>query len=226
MVEREISLWRQWKKTKSPETLASLLKEFEPLIKKMASRFSNPVITQPILEAEAKRLLIQAFEKYNPKKGSLPTFAYNYLKKLRRFVLTHQNIYSVPESQGLAIRLYQEAVERLENRLNRAPSIEEIADELKWSKERVAAIKSILEGGIPESSLIFAPEFPISERATLEAFYQKLNPKEKVVFEHLTGYLNQPILPIKGIAKKLKMPKAKVFQIREEIINKAKEFFS
>lgn len=223
-MKEQLELWKAWKKNPSNENLKKLLASFQPMVSSFALRFKNPILTQPILEAEGKRLLIEAFKRYNPRKGKLSTFCYNYLKKMRRFVLKHQNVFDLPESQGLAIARLQEAELALEEKLNRKPSIEELANELGWSKNRVAVIKSLMEGAIPESTLLYPAAFPLGERATVEAIYNKLNPQEKLVFEYLTGYMRKPVSSLKRLAKITKIPYPKLKIIKQNIKKKIREF--
>ena len=80
---------------------------------------------------EAKRLVIQALDTYNPALSQLNTHIINYLKKLQRYVITYQNVAHIPEPRAIALGRYQTIYENLESEKGREPTVSELADAMQ-----------------------------------------------------------------------------------------------
>jgi len=215
-MDNQVKLWQEWDKTHNKKTLSQLVASFNPMIKSQINRFSSGLITPPVLEAEAKKLTIDAISSFNPRKANLGTHVFNHLKKLRRFTLKHQNIFKVPELKGLSIKTYQGVNEFLHEKLGRPPSLNELSEELKWPAKRITSIQNIIKGSVPESTMVYQD---IGHKGpTIDYVYNNLDPKSQFVFEHLTGYQGSSQLNEKQIAKRLKITPKKIHKMKNKII--------
>ena len=88
---RDLELWRAWKKSQSPGDLQKLLDQMTPIINREVGKWA-PAMSRSLLEMEAKRLAVQAFQTYNPSAGTaLSTYVASRLPKLSRTVYSNQN---------------------------------------------------------------------------------------------------------------------------------------
>jgi len=131
--ERDIVLWRAWKKNPSDAAASALLAQVSPLIAREASKWDQ-TMARPLLETEGKRLAMQAFHGYDPGKGAaLGTHLVNQLQRMSRLVYANQNVARLPENKMLWFHAYHKASARLGDELGRSPTTDEMADELGWS---------------------------------------------------------------------------------------------
>lgn len=204
--EKDLRLWKEWKKMPNDMTLSALLTEFSGLINAEVNRWIG-VLARPVLEAEAKKLAVLAFERYQPGKGAaLSTVVANYLKKLSRLSYSHQSIARLPENKRLKYHSYEVAHAKLYDSLGRPPTTDELSDELGWSTnflerfQTESARKELLESGPTPKG------FEAEEHDSMVDFvYHDLPPQQKLIMEHLTGYRGSPILSNQEIMKKLKL---------------------
>ena len=221
--DRDIELWKAWKRTKSPMDLQPLLKQFEGLVNKEVNRWGG-VIAREVLEMEGLRLAKQAFETYDPKAGTaLSTHVTNYLQKLSRTVYEHQNLARIPEYQTLKIKQFEKARSDLESQLGRDPSASELASKLMWSLAAVEELRTQMRRESLESKDTHG--IPVAgygaHDSQIHLVYHDLTPMQKVVFEHKTGYGGAPVLSGDELMKKTKLSQG---QLSYEL-NKIKDKF-
>lgn len=222
--DKDLELWRQWKRTRSPMDLSALLRQMDGVIQKETNRWSG-VLARDVLLTEAERIAKDAFETYDPKAGAaLATHLTNYLQKLSRIVYTHQNVGRIPEYQTLKIKQFERAQSELESQLGRAPTAAELATHLVWSVAAVEKMRKELRRESVESRDVKGlPAFGRSEADVMvDLVYHDLNPLQKSIFEHTTGYGGAPILAGKDLTAKLKITQGQLSYEKTKIINRVK----
>lgn len=213
-------LWKEWKKRRTPETEAALLKQLEPVIFKEVQKWRG-VLAPQLLEIEAQRLALQAAQTYSPAAGAkLATHVSNQLRQLSRLTYTHQNIARIPENKALRISTYQAAVSNLQDKLGRMPTIEELAEELCWPRSQVEMTQKMLHGEFVESGT----PMPIFDRDNVGAnvmayIYHDLSPLQKKIFEHTTGWGGAKILSRAELAKKLNITPAQLSYQKRRLVD-------
>lgn len=221
--ERDLELWRTWKKTRSDPDLAALMKQMNPIIQKEVNRWSG-VLARPVVEMEARRLAIQAFDNYNEFAGAaVSTHLTNYLQKLSRLIYTHQNLARIPEYQTLKINAFNRARSELETTLGREPTTEELADSVGWSKSQIADLHKLTR---PEQ-LEFHDSMPSfakegEDDGTIDLVYHDLNPTQKIIFEHQTGYGGKQKLSNKDLMKKLSLTQGQLSYEKRRLVERIK----
>lgn len=227
----EITLWETWKKTPSRDNLSPLLDHFDTIINKRVNQFNTAEVPRPAMLIEAKKLAVDAFKSFNPKEASLATHTYTHLKRLGRYVGDIQNIGRIPENRRLKITEYNIARAKLEEDLGgRAPSMQELAEKLKWSIKEVERMESELRGSsISGATSAFGADLiygapPTKEKRIVRNIYYELDPEEQVVYEYLLGMGGKPKLSEGEIAKKLKVNVTKVSRIKKRIANKVERW--
>lgn len=220
--DKDIELWKAWKKSPSEQTLTPLLKQVEPLINKEVNRWSGAVSSVPLM-IEAKKQAIEAFHTYDPKKGAgLGTHVSNRIQKISRLVYSKQNLARIPEQEQLRTNAYRNAERELESNLGRPPTIEELSEHMSWPGAAIKKVRKMIHTENIES----VGSMPISghteDDTLLNYIYHDLAPHEQLLFEHVTGYGGTKKLSTPDMLKKLKMTQSQFSYAKKKLIDKVK----
>jgi hypothetical protein len=226
--QADIEAWNNWKKSGSREDLGTLFNRMEPVIQKEVSRWASGPVARPVLNLEAKKISLNAFNSFDPNKAKLNTHLTNNLKGLSRIVYTHTNPARMPEHQVLKLSTFTSAKQALEEQLGREPTALELGEDLAWSPREVERYQGQLRTGYSTSQPL-PPGFDRfdSDKVFLEFVYNDLVDQDKIVFEHTTGYGGKPILSAKDLIKKTKMTQGQISHSKRRIrtlVEKARGF--
>lgn len=209
--EQEHELWHQWKKTGDDNKALQLMNSYQPLIFGTVNKFSSANVPRSVLAAEGQRLAYEAIKTYDPKRGAgLNTHIHSNLRNINRLVYENVSVGKIPEARGMKAVTFKNVKSNLTDRLGRDPSISEMADEMSWSEAEVSRMESEMAGELTAGKIEGAEFYgqainKISRDQELMSYaYHDLTGKDKVIFEHSTGYGGKPILSNKEIAKKLR----------------------
>jgi len=205
--DNDVKLWKKWKETKDPNDLQQLVNTFSGTINTHVNKWSGSV-PRSVLDTEAKKHTIKAFETYTPDKGTaLNTHVNNQLQPLSRTVYTYQNTARMPENITLKMRTYQTAKEHLTDLKGREPTTDELHQELGWSAPEINRVEQYHRTDLIESAGDVAGNFYSTadddDQSVLSAVYFDLAPKEKKLFEHTTGYGGARIMNNSELTKEL-----------------------
>jgi DNA-directed RNA polymerase specialized sigma subunit len=200
---KDLELWEKWKKSRSEIDLQALLNQVHPLIMREVNRWAAAG-SRSLLEAEAKRRAVDAFETYDPKAGAaLSTYLVSRLAKISRGVYSSQNVARASETKTLQHAPYHAAVTHLSDQLGRHPTVTELADHLGWSQKRV---KEFQQQSM-RKEFVESEEHPDAtesdELEFIDLMYHGLPPLQQQIFDYTTGYRNAPRLTGAEITKKL-----------------------
>jgi hypothetical protein len=219
---RDIQLWEQWNRTKSPQDLQALLNQLQPVISQQVNRWSGS-LAKPTLETKAKVLAVEAIKTYDPNKGAaLSTHVTNRLMKLSRLVYTHSQAARLPEHKAVGMASFSVAQDQLKSDLGRDPSHMEMADHLGWGTSRVQEFQRAYDRKELLTSGDFNPSrFPVAdEQDPMVGFvYHDMAPKTQKVFEHVTGYGGAQVMSNKDIMKKFKMTQGQLSYQKRKMRN-------
>jgi len=198
----DTELWRRWKKTKAPDDLQKLLTQMNPILLREVNKWA-PSMSRSYLEAEAKRLAVEAFESYDPSYGTaLSTHVASRLPKLSRVVYATQNTARLSETKNLLFHVYHTATNELRDRHGREPTNEELADNLGWSPKKLEQFQRQSQ----RKEFVESEDHPDEEDAEdhlVDYIYHDLTPLQKSIFEYSTGYQGKPKLSGEAMMKKL-----------------------
>lgn len=217
---KELDLWKDWKTTGNKKALTSLMTSYNPVVNTLVSRMGKSSISPTNLRSEAKRLMYNAFETFNPKKAALNTHVYTNLQPMFRYLAKYQNIGFIPENRFFLIGKYAASKAHLESTLDREPTTSEMADKLSWSPNMVNKIDKESKGSMTTMPIQSFGSLEIGS-PVLEAFkniYHALPNKEKLAIEYLLGY-GKPKLPIRSIVKKTGLSENAITQLRLKVKN-------
>ena len=187
--QQDLDLWREWKRTKNPQTLQKLLDRLQPLIYRETSKWSGAV-PAAALDARAKRLVVEALDSYNPNMGAaIGTHVTSRLRKVSRHVYPYQNVARMPENKQLLYHTYQVASSSLQDSLGREPTVEELQDELGWGAKKIREFNtSIGRRELVESEGADIHLHDTEASPLVDFYYHGLIPSDKSLFEDIVGY--------------------------------------
>jgi len=206
-MDKDLELWKRWQKSKSPLDLDNLLRQLDPLIQSEVNRRAG-TLARPMLVLQAKKLAVRALNNYDPNRKppvKVSTHVTNQLQKLSRVNYAHQNIARVPEHSMLQYGSVLAAVEDFKIDHGRDPSVEELADTLKWSPKKVNQFQQsfgrqeLLESVDTPAGMFIAAEHD----PHINYVYHSMSPRQQKIFEYTTGYGGAKKLDNKAIMKKL-----------------------
>ena len=154
-------LWANYKQTRSRELRDKLIIQYSPLVKYVAGRVGVGLprnVEQSDLVSFGIFGLIDAIEKFDPERGyKFETYA---IARIKGAILDElRSIDWVPRSARSKARSLERAMGKIEAELHRAPTDEEVADEMGISAQQlqttlsqinfvgVAALDEMLSGG-------------------------------------------------------------------------------
>ena len=166
---------------------------------------------------------MDAFNAYDPEKGaSLSTYAFTHLNKVQRWIGANQNVGRIPENRIYKIRLFKDAEFELGDTLGRPPETSELAKHLSWSEAEVERMTSELRSDLVAQNFELDPYTftPSRTESTLRLFKHELSGKERVLYEHLTGYGREKITEPNKLAKELEVPGYTISRMKASIAKK------
>jgi DNA-directed RNA polymerase specialized sigma subunit len=183
-----------------------LIKDNKKLIDLEASRYATniPLIT---VQLEAYKLAREAAKSYNAATGlKFSTHLVNSLKKLSRLSTKYGAVLRVPENTQFGINKLQKMEKDLEHTLGRTPTTEELSHHSGFSVKSVVHTMQSRKTSSGMSSLFDAPAlFDSANDEWVQFVYHDLPDKDKLIFEHKTGFGGKPMLDNAAIAKKLNL---------------------
>ena len=216
--DKDIELWKQWKSSGNKSDLANLFNQIDPVIQKEVSRWANGPVARPVLNIEAKKLSLKAFENFNPSSSKLNTHVTNNLKGLSRIVYTYANPARLPEHQTLKLGNFISTKHELEEELGREATTGELAESLAWSNNEVARLQGELRVGYSTSQPTPQGFDKFNaDRTMLDFIYNDLVDQDKLVFEHTTGYGGKPILAAKDLTRLTGMTQGQISHSKRRI---------
>ena len=233
--EREFELWKKWKETGDDRYAQELLESLKPLIMSEVSKYYGVRIPREAIVGEAYRLAYEAISRYDPSAGTaIGTWVVQWLRKLQRFVIQHQNVARIPEKAVSDITTYKNALDELREALGRDPSMDELATHLGWPLSKVQRMHSLLIrdilvpefAGTDEETLpTYRPSAMTNLSQDIESLYALLSPEEQRIFEGLTGFPSGKPKPLTQIAREMGLSYEEATKIKRSLETKTRDFF-
>lgn len=132
-------LFKKYKNTKNSEARERIILFYEPLVKFLANKYSNRGIQVEELVSVGNIALICAIERYKPNKGaSFTTYVSDViLGEIKHFFREQGWGLRVPRQLQENYLRINKIIEELTQKLNKSPTIPEIAAKAKLSEEKV-----------------------------------------------------------------------------------------
>lgn len=206
---------------RSPETADAMLKALSPVIDESLRSYGGTEAATVTARARAKKMVLEAVDRYSPERAKLRTHLLSHLRGLRRVTERSTAGVYVPEQWRLDARHVDAATSDLSDALGRDPSDAEVADRLGLPLDRVRKARSV--PGVLAGSQYEGPSAgtaPADEKAWntwVESVYADLNPIDQVILEHSFGLHGRPALPANRIAAKVNLSAGAVSQRKSRI---------
>ena len=225
--KQDVKLWTAYNTDPTSNNLRPLMTAMQPLIHSEVNRW-KAAAPQVALKRHADALTLHAIKTYDPNKGAaLGTHVMNRLKKLSRTAYQHQDLVRLPENKKLRSQALYNASSELQGEFGRDPTNDELADRLGWSPKRVSDVQRSLVGEYVESQDVGGEMFSDvygrdGSDPVLDYIYYDLDPTDKQIFEHLTGYSGKPVMTMQQVAMKLGLTDSQVRTRKTRIVKKIK----
>ena len=218
MREKDNLLWGAWKKDPNKDNLTSLFKQVNPILQKEVNRWSGGSVAAPVLNINAKKMALQAFQTYDPNKSALSTHVTNQLKGLSRDPYTYINPARMPEHRQIKFKTYTDSQERLTEELGRTPTAAEMSQDLSWSLAETGRFRKELRTEYSTSQPV-PPGFENEDitSGVMTYVYHDLPPQDQLVLEHSTGFGGAPILSAKALTQKTGLSQGQISHSKRRI---------
>lgn len=211
--QKDARLFARYKEDPSKENLTVLMKQFEGMVRNSVGKYRQSTAVPPqALRMRAYAQVKKAIDSYDPDKGAaLATHVGNYLRRVDAVALQYANLGYVPPNRAAKeFGPFLEADRKLKERLNRQPTSQELADELKWSVKQVARIQREARNDLVASKFDTPdtmPEYRVQQEKETEAMHliyssPETTSEERIVLEHLFGMNGKKKMSKGEIAKK------------------------
>ena len=222
--QKDLELWQQWRKTNRTDVLEALLNRLQPLIHREVSKWQYTV-PAAALESKGRLLAVEALKTYDPTRGAaIGTHITSRLRKLSRHVYPYQNVARLPENKQLLYNTFTVAQTQLEDELGRDPSVEEMADHLKWTPKKVTDFqKSFGRRELVESEGADFEENVAGSSMLTDFFYHGLPPEDKRLIEDITGYGGKRPLSNTELRRKYRLTQGQLSYKKRKFIEEIKK---
>jgi len=186
-------------------TVEKLLADHKKLIDSEARKYAVnvPLVT---VQIEAYKLARKAAETYTPGDVKFSTYLVNSLKKLSRLSTQYGSSVRMPENIQFGINKLNTAEKDLESSLGREATVSELSDYTGFNLKTVDNLLKNKKTIISINNLLTTPTIVDSSNDEWLSFvYHDLTPKDKIIFEHKTGFGGKKVLDNDKIAKKLNL---------------------
>lgn len=232
----DLEAWKEWKASgKDPKKLRPLLKRFKPMIETRAKAYRGKVPIPPAaVDAEFKKQFVRALNTYQPEKGALGTWVYQYLEAAKRFIAKYQNPMRIPEERIYLVGDFYRAHEYLDDLYGRPATPKELSDYVRYelgkpkaTPKAMALLEKELRKSVPRSAFEEDPTVvaPSRQKEVLDLIWYELSPEEKLVYDHMRGTHGRQLETRPGkIAKMVGMSNSKVSRLRASIAEKIDKY--
>jgi DNA-directed RNA polymerase specialized sigma subunit len=218
--------YETWSRNRTPANMSRLLNALNPTLKAVMA--THGIHGDKNVELSAKAYLAkQIIERYDPEKASLSTFAYQSLQRVPRIASSQRSVVHTPESASHDLMYIRRTIDSLRDKLDREPTIDEVADESGVSINRIGSItdhygkpvmsssKARLASGVDAASgdeLQRSAEQELWQKYTVDS----LDDIDRKIYDNITG--DKPKTKVE-VAKELGMSPSAVTQRSNKIIH-------
>lgn len=215
----------------SEDAKIRLVESHLAMVVSIAKRFAGCGVPELDLIQEGSLALMKAAESYST--GCGRSFAYYAGSAVRKAMVN--TIADCRTGSPLSIKQVENAVKvmgvyhRLEQELNRTPTLEDIAPHVEFSAEELGQILKLIEDGatdeIPlEEAICIADDTSVSYldelRQQLPALLQTVTPRERKVLELRFGLMDGRSRSLEEVAELLGVPRERVRQMEQKALRR------
>ena len=224
--------YEKWKTEPTPDNLASVMSELDPVINSEIHRYPGP---KPLLRGRARKLAVDAIYNYKPEAGTqLRSWVTTQLQPLSRYSNKLKPI-KLPEASVRQAAEINRLQRELASDLGHDPSDEELADTAGISVKRIQHLRKTIRPVMSESSMAqsaddengggIAPGIDSvrSMSGSEDAVYGGLSPRDQQIFDMKTGKHGRQVLSNQDIARRMGVTPALISQRSQMIAGQIQE---
>lgn len=220
----EKELWQKWDQGgRKPEDLKPLLKSLEPLINSETKKRIQGLggsMPQSALKQQLRNATVQALGRYDPSKSQLSTFVTNSFISVSDAVSAARNQLYMPRPDVEQHQRFMSARDQLVEEFGREPTAMELQKHLPDLK--LNRIKRMAKGFSPEAYSEMGASFDEGvEKPDVRDAFLLVKPE---LAEHHRQFgelhyppMGTPQMSVSAIAKQLKVPSHRAYQIKTDI---------
>ena len=221
---KELQLWHEWDQNgRKHEDLKPLIKSVEPLINAETRKRMQGLggsIPQTALKNELRNSAVKAFSSYKPEKAQLSTHLITNFQRTTDFIAAGRNVLYMPRPDVEQHQRFMSAKDQFMEEHGREPQAHELQPLLPGMGPK--RIKRMIKGFGPEAYTEMGTDFDegAAKPDVRDAFLMArpdMNEKQRAFGELHYPPSGTAQMPINAIAKQLKMPQHRVYQIKTEV---------
>jgi DNA-directed RNA polymerase specialized sigma subunit len=232
--QEDLRLWHHWDQNgRTAEALEPLMKRYEPLLARSQKAWKAPAVNPAAFRAELQKHFINAAGSFDPNQGAaFNTHVQTRLKKALRYNTQHQNVGYIPEDKARRIGSINRAADSLQEDFGRAPTNDEIGQQIGMKGKQVEVIRKGVRRDIPGSVFEEKGSDPIEFMGSREQDVIRLmtreperylSPEEVTVFRHIYGAGSPKVSGTGELARKLNMSQSRISRLKSSIGAKIKQ---
>ncbi len=204
-----------------------MVKEYSKLIEYEASKYAQ-FVPLSVVQSEAYKLARKAAETFNPNAGvKYSTYLTNALKKLSRISTKYGGAIRIPENKQFQLNKINKIEAELRDTLNRPASMHELSEATGLNLPYLNNLMQNRRKEVNMNNIFHTPVFVDDGQNDewITFVYHDLTEKDKIIFEHKTGYGNKKILNNQEIADLIHVSPSTVAVRVKHITDKLREGF-
>lgn len=236
--EEDTELWNAWKSNPSKQTVAPLLKKFEPDLNYAFTRYRSPntpdaYLKMRLLQHQQKAL--ESWDPNHPKQTALRTHVVNSYRKGWRDNNQFANAARIPDDVSARIGDVQAIQDAFQEEMGRPPTPAEVAARFntpdRHARQRLtpAKVKRIQQyqmGDVAASSFESDPTERAAsmDRQVMSQLRPTLSPEAQKVYDILYADGKARTMSNKALAKKLGISESQSSRLKTEIVQKHRKY--
>ena len=215
--------YKAWQQDPSPDNTAAVLAKTEPLLRGAARRYTGD--DGPIALGEARRMLIGALPRYDPRQAGMSTFVFQQLQGLQRPAQRINRGVDVPDRVAADRAHADESRRALADEFGREATDDEIMDYARMSPTRyrraLGYTPAVAAGTLDAAAFGeggFSATGPASTSTMVhDLVYASLSPIDQNIMELAYGRHGRKPMPNQAIALRLKRSPGLISQRKARI---------
>jgi hypothetical protein len=220
-------VYNSWHANKSPTTTSALVKAVDPILDEATRSYAGGEANTTNAKTTAKRLAIEAFDRYDPDRAKLKTHLLSHLRGLRRVTQRATQAIYLPEQHRIDAQRLASSLPELTEQLGRHPSDAELADHTGLSLARLKkarAVPGVLTSGqVGDSTGVAKVDKNALDKWT-EAIYHDSDPIDQIILERSLGLHGHAVMPAHEIAALVNLSPGGISQHKSRLQKQLDEF--
>jgi DNA-directed RNA polymerase specialized sigma subunit len=230
--EKDLQLFRTWKKTKLDSDKQKVLEALMPIIMGECNKYSASGLSKDIIRMKARSLAYNALNKFiDNGTAKLSTFIKIQLQPLHRFVNQSKDTVRVPEHIGLETRKFLDSYYMIKERHDHEPAIQDLCKELNWKEKKVNKFLSLMFPEVLDMTVFSATSDDLSKedsrlKNAIAMYIPMLSGNETEIFKDMIGFGKTTHLSNPELIHKYSLTQSQVSTLKKKFSKGMKDILS